>query len=268
MSTALPTNMGWHNSKSSAVESNFIFKNPQILHYTPVNSPSATDTKDGSECESVQSLEFRIIALDWIVLLRNMIREKNLTECEGNILEECHALQFGRHVYFTALRYSLSNEIKRFRMLQDCHWHRGWLRKIHKYQIWNNPSLFKEGDWCGRKYRKMDRQNDEKSRFSLFSLPSYTWIENLQRGCDNIPFLQAALLSGQNTYTRSPLASTPTLYSDSQNSILKLKFSNSAFYGAQSKWKKQARNNRLLSHLFPVAIIRTYIYRRLIRLHG
>jgi hypothetical protein len=103
----------------------------------------------------------------------------------------------------------------------------------------------------------MDRQNDAKSRFSLFSLPSQTWIENLQRGCVNIPFLQVELLSGQNTYTRSPSSSTPALYSDSQNSILKLKFSNSAFNEALSKWKKQTQNNRLLSHLPTGVIIRT-----------
>ena len=43
-----------------------------------MNSPSATDTKDGSAYESLQSLEIRIIAMDWIVLLCAMVRETNL----------------------------------------------------------------------------------------------------------------------------------------------------------------------------------------------
>jgi len=47
----------------------------QDLHFTPVNSPSATDTNDESTCESLQSLEIRITALDWIMLLLNMVTE-------------------------------------------------------------------------------------------------------------------------------------------------------------------------------------------------
>jgi hypothetical protein len=34
-----------------------------------------------------------------------------------------------------------------------------------------------------------------------------------------IPFSQAALVSGQNTYTQGPLADTPSLYSDRQKFI-------------------------------------------------
>jgi len=51
-----------------------------------VNSPSATDTKDGSACESLQSLELHITALDWFMLLRNTVTERNLMECESNCL--------------------------------------------------------------------------------------------------------------------------------------------------------------------------------------
>ena len=53
---------------------------------TPVNSPSATDTKDGTACESLQSLEIRISALDWIMLLRSVLTERILTECAVNCL--------------------------------------------------------------------------------------------------------------------------------------------------------------------------------------
>jgi hypothetical protein len=58
-------------------ESNHVLKKLQMqdLHFTPVNSPSATDTKDGSACESLQSLEIYITALDWIMLLRSVVRE-------------------------------------------------------------------------------------------------------------------------------------------------------------------------------------------------
>jgi hypothetical protein len=95
----------------------------QDLDTPAVNSPNATATKDGSACESLQSLVIRITALYWIVLLRNMVTGRNLTECEGNSPEGYHAVQFGRRVYFTALRYFLSNKIKRTRMLQDCNLH-------------------------------------------------------------------------------------------------------------------------------------------------
>jgi hypothetical protein len=95
----------------------------QELDFTAVKSPSAADTNDGSACESLQSLENRITALNWIVLLRNMFTERNLTECEGTSPDGYHAVQFGRSVYFTALRYSLSNKIQRIRMLQACNLH-------------------------------------------------------------------------------------------------------------------------------------------------
>jgi hypothetical protein len=58
----------------------------QDFNSTPLNSPSAADTKDGSACESLQSLEIRISALDWIMLLRSVLTEKILKECAGNRL--------------------------------------------------------------------------------------------------------------------------------------------------------------------------------------
>ena len=40
-----------------------------------------------------------------------------------------------------------------------------------------------------------------------------------KKNVETIPFLQAGLVSGQNTYTHSPLADTPALYSDKQKLI-------------------------------------------------
>jgi hypothetical protein len=53
-------------TKSSPVEPNYIFKKPELqyLGLTVVKSLIATDTKDGSACESLQTLEIRIAALD------------------------------------------------------------------------------------------------------------------------------------------------------------------------------------------------------------
>ena len=53
------------NDKSKAVESNYVFKKLQMqdLDFSPVNSPSATYSKDGCACESLQPLEIRISAL-------------------------------------------------------------------------------------------------------------------------------------------------------------------------------------------------------------
>jgi hypothetical protein len=44
-------------------------------HFTPVNSLSATDTKDGTAGDYLQSLEIRVTELDWIMLLRSMVKE-------------------------------------------------------------------------------------------------------------------------------------------------------------------------------------------------
>ena len=74
----------------------------QNLHFTAVNSSNPTDTKDGSAYESLQSLEIHITALDGIMLLRTMVMERNLMECEGKCLLWCDAVQFGKHVYVAA----------------------------------------------------------------------------------------------------------------------------------------------------------------------
>ena len=54
------------------------------LVFTPVNAPCSI--KDGAACESLQSLELHITALNWIVLMRNMGTERNLAECESKYL--------------------------------------------------------------------------------------------------------------------------------------------------------------------------------------
>ena len=40
----------------------------QELDFTPVNSPNAKDTKDGSAFESLNALEIFVTALDWMLL--------------------------------------------------------------------------------------------------------------------------------------------------------------------------------------------------------
>jgi uncharacterized protein YehS (DUF1456 family) len=54
------------------------------LNFTPVDSLIATDTKDESAGESLQSLEFRVTELELILLLRSMVREnfRNFSEFE------------------------------------------------------------------------------------------------------------------------------------------------------------------------------------------
>jgi len=70
-------------AQTISFESNYVFKKlrMQDVEVTPVNSPIATDKTDGSACESLQSLENHITALDWIVLLCYMVTEGNLKEC-------------------------------------------------------------------------------------------------------------------------------------------------------------------------------------------
>jgi hypothetical protein len=95
----------------------------QNLDISVVKSPSATDTKDGSAFESLQSLEIRISALNWIMLLLKLVIERILTECEGNCLEKGDFMQLDTNVYDTALRYFLSNETTQLHMLQDSNFH-------------------------------------------------------------------------------------------------------------------------------------------------
>jgi hypothetical protein len=79
----------------------------QNLDISVVNSPSATDIKDGSAFQILQSFEIRITALDWIVLLREMVTVRILRECIGNCLEKGDVIQLGTNVCYTALRYCL-----------------------------------------------------------------------------------------------------------------------------------------------------------------
>jgi hypothetical protein len=108
-----------------SVESNYVFWKLQIqdLDFTPVNSPSATDTKGGAACESLQSLEIHITELDWIMLLRSVVTERNLTECESNCLGWRDAVQFDRQVYVTAPSWCISSKITRRHMLEDSNFH-------------------------------------------------------------------------------------------------------------------------------------------------
>ena len=95
----------------------------QDFNFAPVHSPSATDTKDWTACESLQSLEFCIRVLDCIILLRNMITERNVTECERNSLGWRDAVQFVTHIYFTAQIWHMSNKITRRHKMEDCNFH-------------------------------------------------------------------------------------------------------------------------------------------------
>ena len=95
----------------------------QDRNFTPVNSPSATDTKDWTACESPQSLELYITALDWIMLLRNIVMERYLTKCEINCLGWCDAKQFGRHVYVTAQIWYMSIKITRLHVKEGSNIH-------------------------------------------------------------------------------------------------------------------------------------------------
>jgi len=91
----------------------------QDLNFTPLKSPSATDINDGSACESLKSLEIRIIALDWIVLLRNMVRERILTEFEVNSLEWGDHVHFGRHNIIAPRWYMADKSTEIYRLEEN-----------------------------------------------------------------------------------------------------------------------------------------------------
>ena len=95
----------------------------QDFNFAPVHSPSATGTKDWTACESLQSLEFCIRLLDFIILLRNMITERNVTKCKRNCLGWRDAIQFGTHIYVTAQIWHMSNKITRRHMMEDSNIH-------------------------------------------------------------------------------------------------------------------------------------------------
>jgi len=74
-------------------------------------SPIATDVKDGSACEYLQSLEIIVTALHWIMLLQSVVTLVIMNECEGNCLEWWDAVQSGIHVYVAASTcYAFSNK--------------------------------------------------------------------------------------------------------------------------------------------------------------
>jgi len=75
-----------------------------------MNTPSATDIKGRPACESLQSLDIRINALDWITLLHNVVTY--------TILEFCQNVNYGRYDYITKHIHSLSNKTTRRHMLQ------------------------------------------------------------------------------------------------------------------------------------------------------
>ena len=68
-------------AQSISFEANYVFKKLQLedFDFISVNVPCSTDTKDGSACESLKLLEIHITALGWIMLMRNMGTERNLT---------------------------------------------------------------------------------------------------------------------------------------------------------------------------------------------
>jgi hypothetical protein len=56
------------------------------LHFTPVNTLIATDTKDESAGESLQSLELLVTELALIMLLRSMVTENYRILSEFEVL--------------------------------------------------------------------------------------------------------------------------------------------------------------------------------------
>ena len=74
--------------QSISVESKCVFKKLEIqdLDFTLVKAPCSTDTNGGSDWKFLQSLELHVTALDWIMVRRNMVTERNLTEGESKCL--------------------------------------------------------------------------------------------------------------------------------------------------------------------------------------
>ena len=110
-------------AQSISVELNCVFNKLKLQDFEsiPVNAPSSTDTKDGCACESLQSLELHFTALDWIVLMRNMVKERNLRECESNCLGWRDAPQFGIQIYFMTPNYQNGNNtLKTTVYCQNC----------------------------------------------------------------------------------------------------------------------------------------------------
>jgi hypothetical protein len=85
-------------------------------------------------------------------------------------------------------------------------------RKIHKYIIREKSVPW--GRSCGRTDRERNKQDEANSRLSLFFSQYLKKALKSKEGIENIPFLHADLMSGQNTYTGSPLVDTSALYSE------------------------------------------------------
>jgi hypothetical protein len=89
-----------------------------------------------------------------------------------------------------------------------------WFQKSVNSKEQENPSIEKEFFECGRKDREMNEQDESEGRFSLFLLANLNVVWKSKKIIENFSFLQAALVSVQNTYTHSPSADTCVLYSD------------------------------------------------------
>ena len=64
--------------------------------------------------------------------------------------------------------------------------------------------------------REMNKQDESAGRFLLILLKIINIFWKSKKIIEIINFWQADLVSGQNTYTHSPLADTPAFYSDGQ----------------------------------------------------
>jgi hypothetical protein len=88
-----------------------------------VSAPWSTDTKDGSNCEFLQSLELHTTAMNWIMLLRNVVTERYVTECESNCLVWRDTVQFGRKGYVIAPSWYESNKNTLRHILEESNCH-------------------------------------------------------------------------------------------------------------------------------------------------
>jgi hypothetical protein len=126
----------------------------RTLNFTPVNSPSATHTKDwtSTSSEFLQSLKLQFNALDWFMLLRNMVTEINLTEIESNCLGWRDGVEFRTQIYVIAPSWYMSNKITRRHMLEENNFH---IQCITVYYV-RKPLNISE---CASKIRSFGRLN-------------------------------------------------------------------------------------------------------------
>jgi hypothetical protein len=86
------------------------------------------------------------------------------------------------------------------------------LEKFANNKFQENPSLAKEFVECWRK--ETERWTKNMKLTVAYFAANFKEILKMYIREENIPFWQAALVSGQNTYTHSPLADTPVLRSE------------------------------------------------------